>query len=267
MIPVRRYFLLAFALTWGIGGIALLVGLWLPELRPLSTSSPLYYLAGYSDSLAGIALTAQYAGREGLWQLGRRLLPWRSSPRWYLIVLVGYAAITGISLQVAALVHSTAVAVPRWSWWLTGLLPAIVKDPGPVGEEFGWRGFALPRLLERYSPVHVSVRLGLIHAAWHLPLFFIPGMPQTQVSLPLFTLGVVAIAIFDTAPYLRTGANLLLAILVHLLANVCGGLARDAQSLNIFFTTEGIAAALVVLAGGLRSTQPLPSTTRKPAVV
>jgi membrane protease YdiL (CAAX protease family) len=267
MSPVRRYFLLAFALTWGIGGVALLVGLWLPELRPLSTSSPLYYVAGYSVSLAGIALTAQYAGREGLWQLGRRLLPWRSSPRWYLIVLFGYAAITGISLQVAALVHPTAVAVPRWSWWLTGLFAAIVKDPGPVGEEFGWRGFALPRLLERYSPVHASVRLGLIHAAWHLPLFFIPGMPQTQVSLPLFTLGVVAIAIFDTALYLRTGANLLLAILVHLLANVCGGLARDAQSLNFFFATEGVAAALVVLVGGLRSTQPLPSTTRNPAVV
>jgi hypothetical protein len=69
-----------------------------------------------------------------------------------------------------------------------------------------------------------------------------------------------------TALYLRTGANLLLAILVHLLANVCGALALDAQSLNIFFAAEGIAAALVVLVGGLRLTQPLPSTTPNPAV-
>jgi hypothetical protein len=84
-------------------------------------------------------------------------------------------------------------------------------------------------------------------------LFFIPGMPQEQVSLPLFTVGVVAISIFDTALYLRAGANLLLAMLVHLLANVCGGLALGARSLNVFLAAEGIAAAIVVLAGGLRS--------------
>ena len=76
------------------------------------------------------------------------------------------------------------------------------------------------------------------------------------VSFPLFTLGVVAIAIFDTALFVRTGANLFLAILVHLLANVCGGFALDAKSLNIFLAAEGIAAVMVVLVGGLRSSLP-----------
>ena len=251
--PVRRFFLLAFAITWGIGGLALVIGLWTSEWRPLSTSSPLYYLAGYAVSLTGIALTARHEGRAGLRQLGRRLLPWRSAPRYYLIVVLGYAAITAGSLLAVAWTRSTSVTIPRWSWVLTGLLPAIARDPGPIGEEFGWRGFALPRLLERYSPLHASLRLGLLHAAWHLPLFFIPGMPQTQVSFPLFTLGVVAIAIFDTALYLRTGANLLLAILVHVLANVGGGLAADSQALNIFLLAEGLAAFLVAAAGGLRS--------------
>jgi hypothetical protein len=77
-------------------------------------------------------------------------------------------------------------------------------------------------------------------------------MPQAQTSLPLFTVGVVSIAIFDTALYLRTGANLLLAILVHLMANVCGGMAVDAHALNVFFMAEGVAAVLVVALGGLR---------------
>ena len=79
-----------------------------------------------------------------------------------------------------------------------------------------------------------------------------PSVPQTQASFPLFTLGVVAIAIFDTALYLRTGANLLLAILVHLMANICGGIAAHGQTLNFFFVAEGLAAAVVVLLGGLR---------------
>ena len=265
--PLRVFFVLAFALTWGIGGIGLFIGLWMPASRPLSTSSPLYYLAGYSVSLVGIVLTVRYAGLEGLRRLGRRLLPWRSPPRWYLLVAVGYGAITVITLGVAALLQPTAPAIPPWSSFLTILVIAIVKDPGPIGEEFGWCGFALPRLLERYSPLDASIRLGLIHAAWHIPLFFIPGMPQTRVSFPLFTLGVVSIAIFNTALYLRTGANLLLAIVVHLLANVCGGFALDAHALNVFFAAEGVAAALVVFVGGLRSTIPSAPTTSDPAVV
>lgn len=254
---VRTFFMLAFALTWGIGGIGLLIGLWMPQLQPLSTSSPLYYVAGYSVSLAGIVLTARYAGRDGLRGLGRRLIPWRAPPRWYLIVALGYAAITGIALQAAAVAHSAPAVVPSKPLFLSGLLLAIVRDPGPVGEEFGWRGFALPQLLELYSPLNATLRLGLIHTAWHLPLFFIPGMPQTQVSFPLFALGVVSIAIFNTALYLRTGANLLLAILVHLMANVCGNIAFDAQALNFFFVAEGIAAAVIVAMGGLRSLAPI----------
>jgi hypothetical protein len=212
-------------------------------------------------------VTARYDGRDGLRRLGRRLLPWRSPLRWYLVVAAGYAAITAAALAAAALAHPAAAAIPPWSGLPAALGIALVRDPGPIGEEFGWRGFALPRLLDRHSPLGASVRLGLTHAAWHVPLFFIPGMPQAQVSFPLFTLGVVSIAIFDTALYLRTGANLLLAILVHLLANVCGGLAVDAGALDAFFAAEGIAAALVVVVGGLRPVRPPAPATADTAVV
>lgn len=252
--PVRIYFILAFGLSWGIGGIALVLGRWMPESQPFSTSNSLYYLAAYSVSFTGIALTARYEGREGLRRLCERLIPWRSQFRWYLTVALGYAAITGIALQVAGLFQLTLLSLPSWSVFLHTLLFSIVRDPGPVGEEFGWRGFALPQLLKRYSPLNASLLLALIHAAWHIPLFFIPGMPQTQVSFPFFTLGVISIAIFDTAIYFRTGANLLLAILIHLLANVCGGIALNAHAFVIFTAAEGIIAALIVLAGGLRPT-------------
>jgi CAAX protease family protein len=251
MRPVRIFFVCAFAFTWGIGGMALLVARWRLDSDPLSPSSPLYYLAAYSVSLAGVVLTARYVGREGLKRVWYRLVPWKSSPRWYLIVLVGYSAITVIALQAAALFRSTAIAMPHWSVIPGVLVAALLKDPGPLGEELGWRGFALPQLLERYSPLDASVRLGVIHTLWHLPLFFIPGMPQAQVFFPLFALGVISIAIFDTVLYLRTGANLLLAILVHLLANVCGGFALDAHALSFFFAAEAMVAVLIVAAGSL----------------
>ena len=253
--PVRIFFVLAFALTWGVGGIGLLLRIWIPESHPFSTSSPLYYLAAYSVSLAGIALTAKYEGRRGLRRLGQRLIPWRSRPHWYLMVVLGYLVMTGIALQYAAFFQGTSISLPKFALFFPGLLLTVARDPGPLGEEFGWRGFALRQLLQRYSPLNSSLRLGLIHTAWHLPLFFIPGMPQTRVSFPLFTLGVISIAIFDTAIYLRTRANLLLAILVHLLANVCGGIALDAHAFVPFAAAEAIAAALIVVVGGLRSTE------------
>ena len=256
--PVRVFLVLAFALTWTIGGVGLLFGPWFPASQPLSTSNPLYYLAAYSVSLAGVGLTAWYAGRDGLRNLGRRLIPRRSSTGWLLVVLLAYAAIIAAALLAAAWYGRTPVMAPTGSAVLGALALALLKDPGPIGEEFGWRGFALPRLLERHAPVKASVRLGLLHTAWHLPLFFIPGMPQTGASLPLFTLGVVSISVFDTLLYLRTDANLLLAILVHLLANVCGGFAAEAHALNFFLAAEGVLVAVVIGTGGLRQ----PANTR-----
>ena len=109
--PVRVYFILAFALTWVIGGIGLLLGHWIPGWQPLSTSSPLYYLAGYSVSLTGIAMTARYAGRAGLRRLGQRLIPWRAAPHCYVIVVLGYAAITAVALKTSAFFHLTSIVV------------------------------------------------------------------------------------------------------------------------------------------------------------
>jgi CAAX protease family protein len=246
MKQVRRFYALAFGLTWGIGAIALLGGRWMPTVQPLSPSNPLYYVAAYAVSLSGIFLTWRYSGREGLSGLGRRLIPRRSSLRWILMVVAGYGVITGIVLWISGRARGAALVLPDWSTLLSAGMLTIVRDPGPLGEEFGWRGFALPRLLERYSPLRASIGLGLVHAAWHVPLFFIPGMPQAQLSFPLFTVGVVAIAIFDTALYLRTEASLLLAIVVHVLANWCGGLAADAQALHFFLAAEGVVAALIV---------------------
>jgi hypothetical protein len=101
-----------------------------------------------------------------------------------------------------------------------------------------------------------------VHAAWHLPLFFILDMPQGHVSFPLFTLGVVSISVFTAALYLRTGADLLLAIMVHWLANVCGAFAANAGALHHFFVAEAIVAVLVVSAGGLSPVRTEDGTNR-----
>ena len=144
--------------------------------------------------------------------------------------------------------------VPNWAHFYYALIPALVIDPGPLGEELGWRGFALPRMLERWPPLTSSLILGLIWGliwgAWHLPAFFIVGLPQNRLAIPALLLATMGISVIDTWIFLRTEGSLLPMILVHLMTNHC------AKLLGISFATSVAAGAVcvlvVVLAGGLR---------------
>jgi uncharacterized protein len=249
----RVFFSLAFAASWGIGGVGLLIDRAIPTAHALGTGSPLYYLAAYAISLVGILLTVYYSGLGGVRRLAHRLVP-RQRDGWaYLVVIVGFGAVTGIAMVTAGGVGITA-RLP-WAGMLLQLTGALIRDPGPLGEEFGWRGFALPRLIERFSPRHAAILLGLIHTLWHVPLFFIGDMPQAHVFFPTFAVGVLAIAVIDTFLYLRTDGNLLLAILVHLLANVGGGIAASGHALNAFFVLEGLVAGAVFVNGAFTNSR------------
>jgi membrane protease YdiL (CAAX protease family) len=248
---VRVFFRYVFAVTWGLG----LVGLIVPRLSPgaeaFSRHSPFYWAAGYAISLIGIAMTAFYDGRSGLRALVHRLLPWKARLHWYVIVLGGYAVITVAALYAARSVGAAPASMPGLRALLVGVALTLLLDVGPLGEELGWRGFALPRLLETLSPLRATILLGIVHAVWHVPLFFISGLPQGQVSFPVFAVGVISIAVMDTWLYLRSGANLLLAILVHLMANYCGGI-LGAPAFPFFIGAEATAALAIVAFGGLR---------------
>jgi membrane protease YdiL (CAAX protease family) len=241
-------------------GLRHLVGNWtcradrpplFPEHGRVFSHRPFFWLAGYSISLNGIALTAYYDGVPGLRRIVGRLLPWRAGPQWYVIIFGWYGLITAAAIYMAGLDGATPASVPGLRAVLIGLPLTLVFDVGPVGEEFGWRGFALPRILETRSPLWASLILGAIHAVWHVPLFFIATTSQSRLSFPLFFTGVISIAIIDTWLYLRTDANLLLAILVHLMSNYCSGI-TGAPAYPYYQAGEILAAVLIVAFGGLR---------------
>lgn len=246
------YFVLVFAITWGIGGIGLLAP---HALRRLSGSSalmnPLFYAAVYAPSVSSVLLTALSGGGPALRELFKRLLPWRAGVAWYLMVLAGYPVAGLLAGQAAGLFGEAQGRMPNWAHFYAALLPALVVDPGPLGEELGWRGFALPRLLKRWNPLTASLILGLIWGVWHLPAFFIAGLPQTHMAMPFFLLNTISISVVDTALFLRTRGNLVLPILVHLITN------QYSRLLNISFEVSVCAGVLlataVVLLHGLRA--------------
>jgi membrane protease YdiL (CAAX protease family) len=92
-----------------------------------------------------------------------------------------------------------------------------------VGEETGWRGYALPVMLGRFRPLAGSVVLGCIWAVWHAPLFLLPGTVQHQIlsaagSL-LFLTFCVCWSVLFTSLYLATRGSLFMAMLFHTTAD------------------------------------------------
>jgi uncharacterized protein len=90
---------------------------------------------------------------------------------------------------------------------------------GSFQEEFGWRGFALPRLLALQTPFTASLILGVIWCFWHLPLFYIGGLSQSYMSFGIFFLLTLAFSFFFTWIYIRTDYNLFSALLLHTALN------------------------------------------------
>jgi len=88
-----------------------------------------------------------------------------------------------------------------------------------AGEEIGWRGFALPRLTEKFGLPLATMIIGLIWAAWHLPLFFVPGASTYGQSFLLYTLQVTALSVTLGWLYWRTKGSLLLTMLMHAAVN------------------------------------------------
>lgn len=90
---------------------------------------------------------------------------------------------------------------------------------GPVGEEFGWRGYALPRLLTILSPVPASLVLGLAWAPWHLPLVLVEGSFQSNVPFLLFLVSTVGLSVLYTWLYSANAGRLFAVLLFHAASN------------------------------------------------
>jgi CAAX protease family protein len=181
---------------------------------------PLLLAGTIAPSTVAVLLTARSSGGRGVRELLGRLLMWRAKLRWY-IFAVGFFAAVKVTV---ALIYR--IANGRWptfgdqAWYaiVAAILVAWIFG-GPLGEEIGWRGYALPRLTQRFGASLASVLLGLVWACWHLPLFFLSGLDkygdQYGQSFPAYLLQVTALSVAIAWLVGNTGGSLLLAVLMH----------------------------------------------------
>jgi membrane protease YdiL (CAAX protease family) len=216
---LRRYQLVIiivaiFVATWVV---------WVPRALgvPVGVLGPLWTWAPAVATVIGVGVLR---GRAGLAELGRRLLTWRVGWWWYPVVLLAPLV---FSLTVAGLAVLLGqpwpeVRPPFLALTLGGLLVTLlilILTDG-IGEEVAWRGYLLPRLLERRGPVVASLVLGVIWWLWHLPLVWTAGAAIEGQPLWLLLVDLLAKSLIFTAVFLCTKGSLLIAILLHATTNL-----------------------------------------------
>ena len=171
--PAVAHFLLA--MTLGMIPIGVVV---------VANLSPAFdQLGALSGSAAGLLLAALLGGRRGLTALLRRGLIWRVGAGWWVFALAFPALVT-----LAALLIGSRIGGAPLDWRRLGSLGSLVGTvaflivAAGVGEEFGWRGFALPRVQARRTALAASLIVGTLHSLWHTPLFFLPGVSQYDIA-------------------------------------------------------------------------------------
>ena len=229
--PLPAYFILAFAGTWFFFAPILFSqkGLGLINL-PDEAAFVFFFLATYTGPfLSAFVLTGVIDGKAGARQLLHRIVQWRVGIRWYLLVLIGYPVIFLLGASVALGMEPLNSLILKWPMIFTVYLSAVpigLLLPS-LGEETGWRGFALPRLQQQYGPLLGSLILGTLHGLWHLPAYFIPGaILPGAFDLTVFTANTLAIVmstIVWTWLFNNANGSILFAMFIHSTSNANSG--------------------------------------------
>jgi uncharacterized protein len=244
-----RFFALAYGISWFVWALALLHAL-------RGTKIPAVQLLPYAGAFGPCIAAMVCAGVEGRPAVGRLLrgmLAVCQNWRWYVMALFVMPACMALAniLSGRPMMDSGVPPVPTQPVVLVMVFASIFLAAG-IGEETGWRGYALPVLLSRFRPLAGSVILGCVWAVWHAPLFLLPGVAQHQIlstaGALLFLAFCICWSVLFTLLYLETRGSLFMAVLFHATADFASIFLRPLDSEMVLgILTALMAAAAIAL--------------------
>jgi uncharacterized protein len=242
--PLLGFFFLSFLLSW-ILWIPLLIGHFMYGWTTWEGDSwtngrtMLGILGSLGPAISAIILTFILEGKEGLRVLVKRILLWRVKIVWWLIGFYIWWLIASILSSVLQLAPLQNIGI-QFAFSLLNI-PVIIfllQMPlliGMVGEELGWRGFALPKLLEKYDPIISSILLALPWIFWHIPLSV---FQEWTGNIPLvhfllrYTLLIFPLTVIFTWFFQKTKGSILLVIVFHRAFNLTFNAYSKVNGLN-----------------------------------
>jgi membrane protease YdiL (CAAX protease family) len=215
---VGKFILLAYGISWILWTPAILNALGIIDF-----SFRIGIIGTFGPIAAALILTFSSKGKEGVLGLLRRSFSGRFNKIWWLVAIILWPALQGISMLMAVyLGGDTAPEIPLFSEPLS-LLPGLLFTfflGGALGEEMGWRGYALDRLQNKNNALVSSLILGVIWAFWHLPLYLWPAASGREgMPFALFFLNVLIQTPIYTWLYNNTKRSLWPVMIFHCFQN------------------------------------------------
>jgi len=207
----------------------------------------------FGPMLAGIFMTWIVAGNSGLGELWRRISKWRVGRKWQLVAWASPPALFVLALPVARLISGEwpdlrllgqTNYLPYLGVWV---LPLWLVTFG-YGEEIGWRGYLLPRLLKTRTASRSTFLVGSKWFVWHLPAFFyLTTYDQLGlIMLPGFALSVVSGAVIFTWLYNSTHGSVYAVAVWHAMFDLFTASAVGQGAIGIAMSAGVVVWALVI---------------------
>jgi membrane protease YdiL (CAAX protease family) len=216
------YFTIAFGVPW-IGWSVR----WLLDLDPGTLQARLLFYSGNFCSIGGLVAAYVLSGKAGLKDMWRRFVLWRVPLIWWLAALFlpaiwNLLAVIGFGISKGGIGTFDPAGLTR------ALTPGVLiaLTTGPLGEEFGWRGFLLPQFLKRFTPLVASLILGVIWGIWHFALYH-TGVMNSLEGILKFTAMTVLFSLIMTVLFLKTKTSILIAVAIHWTINIMPGIVQS----------------------------------------
>lgn len=216
--PLIIYFSLAFILAWTLMGLAVAKNYgWTALEIPVE---PLLLIGSWIPNIAAFLVIAFVLKRKGgIRKLIKGWQKFKVSAFWYMVTL-SPLVLSVLSLIIYKLLYGV-VPVEGILYDPTSLIGLIVliTITGAIGEELGWRGFALPWLQSRMNALSASILLGLIWVLWHTPLWF-AGLGFEEMPFLAYAIIGISFTVLVTWACNNSRGSLVIASLFHLTLNI-----------------------------------------------
>ncbi len=220
------YLLITFGISWGLPALLMLLAAFTPlpsvSLAPYSWLS---YLVIWSPAISALICVFLLNGKKGLKKYVIRIFSWKADWKWSIFVIVFIISQNLIASLLIDLLGGGALGSIQLTFFdfFVGALLTLIE--GPI-EEIGWRGYALPKLQQRYSGWQSAIILAFIWATWHVPALFVESIMTGSISgsvavviLRLY-INIFITSLIMTIVYNATEGSIPLMMMYHWLMNI-----------------------------------------------
>ena len=171
-------------------------------------------LSVFTPTLVALLLTVLTKGKKGIRELFVTQTVRKTALQWLVISMIGIPVVA-----VLAVLISVHFDMSKFGLRTTQLFPQLLVIIFiAIGEEYGWRGFLLPRLMKRTNVLYSSLIVGMIWGIWHFPAYLIGTGVPLHMNFVVFLIWVVVGSLFISWIYFYT-KSVLTSILAHMSAN------------------------------------------------